>query len=433
MLGKVGHGMLGIISRQFRHARAIAGCTVCCALMAALPAGCFVKLPQTPEQKWPSTLPDGKAIDAATTDLWHPQDQSAYPDWRWWMPDGREPNLDGDFHPAEIALSETGDTGGLVFEWNCFSDQPDPDGAYLELPPEYFSGEVATSSFLELDQVLGDENQITVFYVLCQNKDTFYVPERGYALRVEAPTDVSIQLECDAPCYAFLTHSGCEYENFENCWTADDNDLVAQSKLLPGIYLVGVEFPDAELEPPGTEHHFDLHVALNQTGGQEACVTESATSAASMDKPDCSVGETLGWSTAQVGGTLEWSDGDDFFLNCGLADVAADKLGGMPDEAHRFEAELGGSEPGLLNVEVTFDGPGAEEQHILAITGDPCGAADAVIDCAWGAGSKLSIEGISIFPGERLYAIVDGSGTSALDGTQKTPYELTWSLQSPCP
>ncbi len=426
--------MLGLKDIGCFGAKSVATLAACCALVAlAAPMGCFVKLPQTPQQKWPATLPDGKIIDAAPADHWVSPDQSTYPDWRWWVPDSHESGHDGDFHPAEISLSDGGDAGGLVFEWNCFSDKPETDGTYGELPPESFSGTVATSSFLQTQQVMGETNQITVFYVLCQNDDTFYVPERVYAVRVEEPTEASIQLNCDAPCYAFLTHSGCEYENFESCWPADDSSLVAQTKLLPGIYLVGVEFPDTETGPGDTTHVFDLHVALNRTAGQETCLTESATSASSMAAPQCGLGETLGWSTAQVSGLLEWSDNDDFYLKCGLADVAADKLGGMPDEAHRFEADLAGPDPGLVNLEVTFAESAAGEEHIIAVTGDSCGAADAVIDCAWGTGQKLSIEGISVFPGERLYAIVDGSGGDALKGTTQTPYELTWSLQSPCP
>jgi hypothetical protein len=152
-----------------------------------------------------------------------------------------------------------------------------------------------------------------------------------------------------------------------------------------------------------------------------------------MEEPQCSVGDTLGWSSATVSSSLEWSDSDDFFLNCALADVSADKLGGMPDEAHRFEAEMADGEPRLLNLTVTFDSEVDNEEHVIALTGAPCGGAEEVIDCAWGTGSTLSIEGVSVFPGETLYAIVDGLGSNALGGSPKTPYELTWSLQSPCP
>jgi len=399
----------------------------------ALPTGCFVKLPQTPEQPDPNTLPDGKPIGEVTLDQWTLPDSGAYPDWAWWMADTTDPRQTGDYHPAEVLPHDGGGDGGLVFEWVCLSDMPDPDGNYLEIPPEDFGGIVATTSFLHADQMLGSENRVTVFYVLCDNADTYSVPERGYSFRIEEPTDVSIQLNCDAPCYAFLTHSGCEYENFEACWTAEGNSLVAQTALMPGLYMVGVEFPGAEVEPPGTEHFFDLHVALNRTAGQDNCITESSTAASSMGEPQCNVGEAVGWSTAQVSGSLEWSDVDDFFLDCALADVEADKLGGMADEAHRFEAEITDGEPRLLNVTVTFDDTVEGEGHVIAVTGDPCGGSKEVIDCAWGTGQELSIEGISIFPGERLYAIVDGTGSDALSGSPESPYELTWSLQSPCP
>jgi hypothetical protein len=398
-----------------------------------VPPGCFVKLPQTPDQDFPNTLPDGKLIGEVSIDQWVSPDSTAYPDWRWWVPDSEDTQRGGDYRAVEVVPVDGGEDGGLLFEWVCSSALPDPDGSYPDVPPETFGGEVATSSFLRANQILGDQNLVTVYYVLCDNADTYYVPERGYSFRLEEPTEVAVQLSCDAPCYAFLTHSGCEYEHFESCWTADDNDLVAQSELLPGLYMIGVEFPGSETEDPDTVHSFDLHVALNSTAGQAACLTESATAASSMEEPQCSVGETMGWSTATVVGSLEWSDSDDFFLACSLSDVSADKLGGMPDEAHRFEAEMADGEPRLLNLTVTFGGEVDGEEHVIAITGDPCGGAEGVIDCTWGAGSTLTIEGVSVFSGETLYAIVDGVGSNALTGSTETPYELTWALQSSCP
>lgn len=397
-----------------------------------IPAGCFVKLPQTPEQAFPTTLPDGKPLADLTLDEWRLPEVNSYPDWRWWVPDTPETSQGGDYHPAEVSQADGSDAGGLVFEWVCLSDEA-VDGEYPELLPEDFAGAVATNSFLRSNQVLGNLNRITVYSVLCGKNDTYYVPERAYAFRVDEPIAASIQLNCDAPCYAFLTHSGCEYEHFENCWNNDDAEVVAQAELLPGLYLVGVEFPGEEEEPRDAVHIFDLHLAMNRTTGQESCPTESATSTSTMAPPECALGETHGWATAQVSGALEWSDDDDFFLDCSLADVPADKLGGMPDEAHRFEYDPDGAQPGLLKLTVSFEPSVAEEAHIIALTGDPCGAADAVIDCVWGVGQELSLEGISVFPGERLYAIVDGVGSNALNGGPEATYELTWSLLSACP
>ncbi len=397
------------------------------------PAGCFVKLPQSPEQNLPGTLPDGKVIADLVAETQQPLDQPTYPDWRWWAADSSAPQDPLDFKPAEVTLPDDADGGGLVFEWVCLADLPAEDGTYPELPPEDFGGVVATHSFSRPNQVLGNSNQLTVYYVLCDADETYYVPERAYAFRLDEPTTATFQLSCDAPCYAFLAKSGCEYEHFEGCWVAADGEILVKESLMPGLYLVGVEFPGSAVEPPDAIHHFDLHVALNRSSGQAVCDVATVSQASKLVPGECAAQDATTFAATKVSGALEWGDVDDFFLGCGPEDAPADPQGGMPDVVHAFDVDLPEGAPALLDVVLTFpDGPPGQGT-VLALTGAPCGASDAVIDCAWGSGDTLILKDITVFPGERIYAVVDGIGEDALDATLPLAYELEWKVSTPCP
>ncbi len=397
------------------------------------PAACFVKLPQSPEQQLPGTLPDGKSLTDLVEDAWQSPDLPTYPDWRWWAADSTPPLDPLDFKPAEVTLPDDVDGGGLLFEWVCLGDLPREDGTFPELPPEEFGGEVATHSFSRPNQVLGNQNQLTVYYVLCDAAETYYVPERAYAFRLDEPTSAAVQLSCDAPCYAFLTKSGCEYEHFDGCFVAADGEILIQEALMPGLYLVGVEFPGSAVEPPDTIHHFDLHVALNRTSGQEVCDVATASQASKMAPGECVLDEPSTFATTTVSGVLEWADVDDFYLRCGPQDAPADHQGGMPDEVHALDLDLPPGSPALLDVEVTFPNGPPGQGSILALTGAPCGASDAIIDCAWGSAGSLVLKGITVFPGERIYAVVDSIGDDALDVNFPLAYDLKWKVSTDCP
>ncbi len=309
------------------------------------------------------------------------------------------------------------------YVWNC------------TFPPEEFDSAIRTRSFVKKGQVLGNQDLVIVYQYSCNTDKTYQSPERGYFFAPEEPLELSLRLECDAPCYAYLMRNGCYYDSTEACWFPYGSELTVATDLMPGLYRIGVEFVDADLEPPDAVHHFYLHAALNYVHGDSSCPCASVTSAGTLPPPQCDAGAETGPATQAVSGSLSWAAEDDFFLQCGHLGVAADKIGGMPDVVHAFDADFEGELPRLLDVRVTFPGqPGTGGPgHILALTTAPCGAPEAVIDCAWGSDGVLALEGLTVFPGERLYAVVDGMGADAFEAPAETAYEVQWSLRSPCP
>jgi len=194
-----------------------------------------------------------------------------------------------------------------------------------------------------------------------------------------------------------------------------------------------VEFLPEEESGKPWDKSFDIHVAINRTTGQEECQVETESSFSQLEV-SCAERGDEGPAEATVSASLDWALQDDFFLGCGTPGKAADPTGGMPDASHRFVADLAGSEPRQIGVEVTFAKPPVDSDgFILALTTSPCGASGSVIDCDWGDGTSLKISNVTLFPGETVYAVVDGLGADALTLVEPQPYLLRWTSSAPCP
>jgi hypothetical protein len=204
---------------------------------------------------------------------------------------------------------------------------------------------------------------------------------------------------------------------------------------MPGLYLVGVEYILDPLLNPIPEYFFDLHVALNNTFGQEQCPAESVSKSSGLEAGPCDVALDSTTASSKIQGSLSWPQGDDFFLACGELGVEADPVGGMPDVVHAYVADFPEEGTRVVDVSVVFDDfPGDDDaSFILALTTAPCGAASAVVDCEWGPAGELTLSGITVFRGQTLYAVIDGMGEDAFDLVSPAPYTLTWTEHSDCP
>ena len=397
-------------------------------------AGCPFTLPkpQLPEAASGDTPADASLMDAVDGSLPPPLEDVAEPVDRWWFvpdtavaPDDPFPVWDTIWQdlpdpPDEWTPIDAGGGGGV---WEC-------EIGGMARPHGIFGTEIMTHSFFRRNEVL-DPHLITVSWVTCGTGG--YNPqqeERTYPLKVDFPSSLRATLECNAPCYAFLMKNGCHYENIAGCWFGEEGNVQMDAELLPALYVLGVEFLSTEgLE--SEDFQFDLHVALNHKLGQQECQVDSQFHYSDMDEA-CTSGKG-GSASATVAGALDWSKQDDFYLGCSQFGTPADPVGGVPDVAHSFVADFPGPGPSTVSVQLAFPGadPGSQA-GILALTGAPCGATDAVVDCDWGFSGALAVDEVTAFPGETLYAIVDGMAAGGLALTEPVEYELTWTVTGAC-
>lgn len=391
--------------------------------------GCLIKLPQSSglagvdadvavQGDGVIPLPDGgtRRLDNLGEGLadyaWTPP-----PQWdSWGIPDSLPP---GDWSTGGEA-----DAGSTEQAWSCY------------YPLEEIVSEPLTSSFVVDDLDIGAQDKLYVYGFLCGIEEaTSAVPEQYFPLLLDSPTDMVATLSCSKPCYMFLMKNGCLYDSTVACWHTGESKLQAEATLMPGLYLLGVEFPapaDVPFDPSGLQ--FDLHAALNREYGQSSCTAEENVQDSQIPT-QCKTSQGVAAKSKKVFSSLAWSAMDDFDLHCSQGGMAADEVGGMPDRAHAYTADFEASQPRLLDVRVEFapTGGGAlPPGRILAVTTAPCGAAEAVLDCTWGHEDALELTGISAFPHETLYAVVDGMGDGAFDPASQSAYELTWTVHETC-
>ncbi len=308
--------------------------------------------------------------------------------------------------------------------WSCY------------YPIEEVVSEPLTTSFIADDLDIGAQDMLYVYGFLCGIEQAVSaVPERYFPIEIDAPTDLVASLHCSKPCYLFLMKNGCLYDSTVGCWHTGESTVQAEASLMPGLYLLGVEFPNpAEVPFDPTGLQFDLHAALNQPFGQDPCMAEENVQDSQIPS-QCKVSGGEAAKSKKVFSTLAWSAQDDFDLACSQGGVAADEIGGMPDRAHAYTADFEAALPRELDVRVEFapaGGGAVPPGRILAVTTAPCGAAQAVVACTWGHEAVLELKGVSVFPHETLYAVVDGMGEGAFDKSWQGSYELTWTVHETC-
>ena len=412
-------------------------------LTFALPAtllaiGCSVKIPDVfsyPAEDLPQAAGDIQWPDGWSTD-WTMPDKDTFTgkDTQWHPP---FPQLDigpfgdqneGDTIPEDL----TYDVDEPPPIWECWLTEYDEEAGRavkLDYLPQDFPTGIHTSSFHYTAVGLGKNVANPSYYTCGMDDYNDQKEETNFIVQVDNFVSLTVDVQCNGTCYVYLMKNGCMYDHLEQCLFNDSEQLHLDADLLPGTYLVGVEFlkqKDLTVE----ELAFDIRVAMNKTEGQTPCNVESH-SFASEALPFCDVKPGIQQLPIVVSGELDWMDKDDFYLTCDHFGTPADPTGGMPDTVHSLEADFAAA--GLVKVDVSLKllDPMQGDGHTLALTTAPCGASAAIVDCAWGVESDLTIQSVSLFPGETVYAVVDGLATSNAWNTPR-PYDLTWTVHTPC-
>ena len=386
---------------------------------------CLFKFPEAPESLFPglevidgNDASTGEAVDLSVDDS-----QPGYQDWGWWIPDGGPDNAGSDWFPADFASPDSGDGEDPEFTWTCPYETTE------------FAPDIKSKSFVVTNQVLGENDYFMVYDWICGLGLTYtsQSPERGYPFVLDRPMSISAQLRCDDICLAYLVKNGCQYDNIDNCWYKNADQVKLTQDLMPALYMIGPEYLQQDmLESVNPDHLFDLHLAINNPYGQTPCLVEGTARHSEMSGT-CDALDDLVLMTATDSGNLSWSDDDDLYLQCNHFGIEADDLGGMPDVVHSFIADFPGPGPRRVDVAVSFPAQeDSEVSHIVALTTAPCGAVEAVIDCTWGSDSMLVLEGIYVFPDETLFLVIDGAGADAFDSPSNTPYSITWTVYDSC-
>lgn len=316
--------------------------------------------------------------------------------------------------------------------WECWMTEFDEEigqAVKVDYLPQDFSSGIHTTSFQYWGVGL-EKNIANPSYYTCGLDDyNDQKEEKDFIIKVDKFAVLNADVQCNSTCFVYLMKNGCMYDHLEQCIYNNGTKVHLETDLLPGMYMLGVEFlkqKDMVLE----DFAFDIHVALNKTAGQAVCNVESA-SLISETRTDCDVGMGPSEVPIVVTGELSWMNKDDFYLTCDHFGAPADPMGGMPDVTHSLEADFSGS--GLLEVDVSvvFPAHAQGDGYMLAVTTAPCGASESLIDCTWGVEPALNIHSISLFPGETVYAVIDGLATANPWETEKE-YQLTWTVRDPC-
>lgn len=375
---------------------------------------CLVRLPQYDTG---SSGADGQGSgDDLASRVAPPEDEGGeqYPDWSRWDAGGSA--AENDSHNVlgpDLSLHD-GLEGVPAWSWECG-----------DLPLTRFSETIYESSFMKLDQQEGDEDKVFVYPATCGFEESKNAPDTTYLVGIRNPASLGVEVRCTSECYLYLMKGGCLHAHIQGCWHSGTDRVHFLNDVMPGLYLIAVEFirSSDRHEEPAAVNSFDIHVSINQTLGQEPCVPETVTAWTNLEAAG-GVGE--------VSGTLDWSRGDDFFVNCPSGGYEpGGKQGGMPDTAHALVGDFQGKQPRKFSVELSFldEEPKWIKAAVLAIGTTPCGKQSTIIDCTWGNGDQIRLEDLWIFPGEELYALVDLSGMLAFDLDGPLSYVLTWTLE----
>ncbi len=228
--------------------------------------------------------------------------------------------------------------------------------------------------------------------------------ERVFAAAVsESGTWLGVQTRCTFECQVWIARDDCTYTDLVGCFNAAGDERV-QLEAPPGMYYVFVE--PALDEPPAI---FDLVLALSRTTGRAPCPVEASLYHSAALQGGC---ETDGALTVEA--TADTSGlADRHYLVCPEQGVARDRLGGAPDAAFAIVADYPDAAPRTVDIEVEASG----FEPIVALSAAPCGAAEAILGCFAHEADRWWYSAVTLFPGETLYAIVDGNGEQLLPGT----------------
>lgn len=400
-------------------------------LLSALP-GCPFQLPKSPlTEIVPADIGDDAPLTSdVVSDSTVAVDQSVEEDL-WWLTDAdtRDTTSPFDVQWPDTPSDFSADFDTQATTWSC------------EHPVDFFTNEVHNRSFLATDQTVlvqfDDKanqdrvNWLAVSYGYCgADLGVASGAEGVQAFDVDYFTPFHAEIHCSHDCYAYLFQNGCQYNDLIECWWDQGDTVSVDADLLPGRYLLAVEFPYVEGVEP-SEYRYDIHASINHVQPDAGCATESVTNISQIADA-CS---SDGTPAVSIDSELAVSDVDDFYFTCNPLGTPVDSIGGMPDAVHSFYVNQSLGSSTTLSVTVEFEGwtPAQGAGHILAVTGGSCGGEDFVVDCVAGSEASLTVSGITAFAGETLYAVVDGMGADRFDFDAPLHYTMTWTVEEGCP
>lgn len=251
--------------------------------------------------------------------------------------------------------------------------------------------------------------------------------ERVFAVLPDGPAELSVRAVCPGwDCDAILVNGDCVTANVAACGT-QDGPLRLDHALLPSLWLLQIEARTGSSPAP-----FDLVLALDYAAGRDPCPVAGELRLSELPAlSECALAEggggsrivTFGGDTAAAGAV------DDVFVDCRGPGIDPDSVGGAPDRIWRVVHDAPDRLARRIDLSVTT--PDGSWEPVLAVTGSPCGAVDAVVDCDRGATGPATVRDVTIFAGESLYVVVDGVGELLLDDRASGPFTLTLTVSDP--
>ncbi len=260
-------------------------------------------------------------------------------------------------------------------------------------------------------------------------------PSRIWLLDTDTPTRLVLRTRChDFDCDALVMRDDCIRNNVVSC-AATDGDEFDTVELEAGFHMVLLQ-ARGEFRPG----EFDLQLALNRDQGavdlENRCLADETLSLSHlMEEGECVVDEGGAWREMWFEGDTRGGR-DRTFLGCRGPGIREDLVGGAPERIWRLLSDFDDQVSKTVSVALETRPP--SWQAFLAVTGAPCGARDAVIDCgqtpqpgslAPEESGRTVVEDITVFPGQDLFVVVDGVGERALSGEHSGPFKLSVRLR----
>lgn len=284
---------------------------------------------------------------------------------------------------------------------------------------------IRTHSFVATDLGVGEHN-LFVYTSLCAMESPNNGPEGIHAIQVDSFARLSGRAECNGPCYVAVFKDGCGYGHMQRCFWNGESELDFAMDLLPGLYLVVVEFI-WDMRSPVEDFAYRIHAAVNRDSGLSPCPTQAEVRVSEFQEfcgPDPR-------REAVLSGFIDPLDTDRVYVSCG-SPYPLDPRGGMPDHLYAFHNDLQGAGPIAVFTEVSLPVPaGADTEVLLTLTSSPCGASGSVIDCTGGSGVQ-TLGPTLVFPGESIYAVVEPHSVHAFSFTDPLAYQLRFWTASTC-
>jgi hypothetical protein len=302
---------------------------------------------------------------------------------------------------------------------------------------------LASSALFEAEAFEPDGDLFSSIAALCEPIGVG--PER--ALRLDAPigTELRVRLLADWSGVFTLSHDGCRAGHVIACGQDELREVLdserhylflerSEGSVIPSA-PGGIDLPDGvegsetladTLEPDGA---YALQIALNHVGGYGTCPVQREISASAFDALPLLADPVDGcYREALVLGDTR-IERDRFFVTCTGATAGVDSFGGAPDHAILLNPDFSDGKARRADLRLET---GSDWDGILSVSGSPCGAPEAVIDCDHQPEGVHRVNDLLLLPGAPVHVVVDGIGEHAPEGRAAGPFTLALRVYEDC-